>query len=150
MKQVIIALISRKHAAGKTLSSDDETEYLLIKSKKDFGEFTGFWYPPGGHVEAGETEEKALMRELKEELDLEIRPVRKITESAGDVKDQITHWWACDVVAAAAAQSGAIAPILKINNTEIADADWFTEKEIRTMQIWPATKRFFEGFVFGK
>lgn len=36
-----------KHVAIISKENDKkEIEYLLIKAKRDFGEFTGFWYPP--------------------------------------------------------------------------------------------------------
>ena len=41
-----------------------------------------YWCLPGGGVEAGETPEQAVVRELKEETNLDIRVVRKIGEMA--------------------------------------------------------------------
>jgi 8-oxo-dGTP diphosphatase len=34
---------------------------------------TGLWLPPGGHIEKDETPDEALLREIKQELDLEIK-----------------------------------------------------------------------------
>jgi len=39
---------------------------LLVRQNKY--PFFGFWVIPGGHVEYGETVEKAIKREMKEEL----------------------------------------------------------------------------------
>jgi len=55
MKQVVVGIISRIRAGGAE-------EFLLVNSKKDFGKYTGFYYPPGGHVEDGENIEQALIR----------------------------------------------------------------------------------------
>ena len=46
-------------------------KFLIAKRKKG-DSFGGFWEFPGGKVESGETKEKALQREIKEELDVDI------------------------------------------------------------------------------
>lgn len=47
-------------------------EGRVFATKRGYGEFEGGWEFPGGKVEDGETPEKALVREIKEELDAEI------------------------------------------------------------------------------
>ena len=53
--------------------------YSLIEKTKIFatargyGEFKGQWEFPGGKIEEGETSEEAIVREIKEELETEIR-----------------------------------------------------------------------------
>lgn len=52
---------------------------IIIKDKKIFatqrgyGEFKDGWEFPGGKVEKGETPENSIVREIKEELDTEIK-----------------------------------------------------------------------------
>jgi mutator protein MutT len=45
-------------------------KYLIAQRKKDLNG-GGFWEFPGGKVEPGENHSQALVRELKEELDIE-------------------------------------------------------------------------------
>ena len=50
---------------------NDDNHILLSKRPKD-KHLSGFWEFPGGKVEKGEIPEHALIREVKEELDIDI------------------------------------------------------------------------------
>ena len=48
----------------------------ILATKRGYGEFINMWEFPGGKIEANETEEQALVREIKEELDCTIKPTK--------------------------------------------------------------------------
>ncbi len=130
MKRVVVGILSRQRG--------DEPEYFLVSSTKDFGEFSGAYYPPGGHIEEGEDEPSALIREIHEELGVDIAPIRCIAETLGDVKDQITYWWECEL----------LNNDFVIDIQELADTGWFTRKEMENLPLWPATRKFFNEHIF--
>lgn len=45
----------------------------ILSTQRGSGEFKGFWEFPGGKVEKGESFKEALKREIKEELQVDIR-----------------------------------------------------------------------------
>ena len=60
MKQIeVVAAIIRK-------------ENKIFATQRGYGDFKDWWEFPGGKMEAGETPEEALMREIREELSTEI------------------------------------------------------------------------------
>ena len=50
----------------------NESNEVLISLRKNRKEYDGYWEYPGGKVEHGETIEQALIREIKEELNVHV------------------------------------------------------------------------------
>ena len=50
----------------------NEKNEVMISLRKNRADYNGYWEYPGGKVERGETTEQALVREIKEELDLDV------------------------------------------------------------------------------
>ena len=132
MKKVAVGIISR------ALPSGAEKEYLLVSSARDFGEYTGYFYPAGGHIEPGESEEQALVREIDEELGLSATPITLLAVTPGDIANQETYWYECTV-------EGEIT----VSDT-LRDARWFTKAEIENGKVWPATREVFQKYVFNE
>ncbi len=51
---------------------------LIIAQRKKGDHLEGHWEFPGGKIEPGEEPEEALVREIKEELGIEVKPVREL------------------------------------------------------------------------
>ncbi|MFW5899607.1 MAG: A/G-specific adenine glycosylase, partial [Desulfovermiculus sp.] len=67
--------IALQVAAGVLL----DNERILIQKRPPHGLMANLWEFPGGKLQAGESPEQALVREFREELELEIRVLDKIT-----------------------------------------------------------------------
>jgi 8-oxo-dGTP diphosphatase len=74
---------------------NDKGEFLLaLRDNKSWIPFPNHWDLIGGHVEEGETPEEALIREYKEELDLDLKVYtffRKYECLSGDAYDNIKY-----------------------------------------------------------
>lgn len=58
-------------------------EGRVFATQREYGEFKDGWEFPGGKVEAGESPEEALRREIREELEVEV--------NVGDLIDTIEY-----------------------------------------------------------
>ena len=50
----------------------NEKNEVLISLRKNRTDYNDYWEYPGGKVERGETIDQAIVREMKEELDLDV------------------------------------------------------------------------------
>jgi 8-oxo-dGTP diphosphatase len=62
-----------KEIAAIILENDNGEFLLYLRDNKPGIPFPGYWDLIGGHVEEGETPEEALVREVKEELDIDLK-----------------------------------------------------------------------------
>ncbi len=97
---------------------------VLIKRRNEPG--AGLWSLPGGRIEAGETDEQALVREILEETGLSVTPGQLLGTvqrpardgAVADIRDYLA------VVTGGSLQAG----------DDAADARWVTKGEMRRMQ----------------
>ena len=72
----------------------DTGKVILQKRKSNKATYAGVWSVTGGHVLAGENNEEAIIREIKEELNLNIEKEKVIfvtTYKSKKVKDDVTN-----------------------------------------------------------
>jgi len=112
-----------KEIAAIILENDNGEFLLYLRDNKPTIPFPDHWDLIGGHVEEGETPEQALVREVKEELDIELHEYtfyRKYECLTGDAYENIKYIY-----------TGRInLPIEKITLLEGVRPKYFTREEI--------------------
>lgn len=83
----------------------DERGRVLITERLGAGPFSGLWEFPGGKIELGETAERALSRELAEELGIEVTESSSFMNLRHEYDDRVVSIefflvsvWNCDPV----------------------------------------------------
>jgi 8-oxo-dGTP diphosphatase len=105
-----------------------EKKTKIFATARGYGEFKGKWEFPGGKVEAGETSQQALIREIQEELDVQIEVGELIDTIEYDYPNfhlSMDCFWCCVV-------NGEI--VLK----EAEEAKWLTKNELYRLDWLPA------------
>ena len=71
----------------------------IFITKRSYGEFIDMWEFAGEKVEVGETQEEALIREIKEELELDITNLNYLTTVEYDYPSfhLIMHCFICEI-----------------------------------------------------
>lgn len=85
--------MKRVHVAAAVIRGADNR--ILIARRADTQHQGGLWEFPGGKVEAGETAQQALARELREELGIEVvlaRPLIKVQHDYADKHVLLDVW----------------------------------------------------------
>ena len=107
---------------------NENGESIFFATQRRYGEFKGGWEFPGGKIEACETPQVALKREIMEELDTEI-PV-------GELIDTIEY----DYPEFHLSMDCFMCEIIKGNLVlkEHEDAKWLTKEQLNDVEWLPA------------
>lgn len=130
MIQVVVGLIIKYE--------NNEPYYFLVSSKKDFLEHSGKYYPPGGHIELGETPFEALVREFSEELNVKIKDATIVATFPNDL-GELTQWYLVST-------NSQINP----NFSELKDGQFFSKSQLKNLNLWPASKKFISDYILAE
>lgn len=103
-------------------------EKSIFATARGYGEYKGRWEFPGGKIEDGETPSEALRREIKEELDTEIK--------VGELIDTIEFDYPAFHLSMDCFWAEVIAGNLELK--EAADAKWLTRETLDSVEWLPA------------
>lgn len=100
----------------------------VFATQRGYGEFKDGWEFPGGKIEPGESRKEALVREIKEELDADIRvgSLLETVEYDYPAFHLTMHCFFCELISEDI--------VLK----EHEDARWLSEEELDTVDWLPA------------
>ena len=117
-----------KVVAAVIKSVNEKGENIIFATQRGYGNFKGGWEFPGGKIEAGETPEEALKREIMEELETEI--------SVGELIDTIEYDYPEFHLSMDCFWSEIISGKLVLKEHE--DARWLTREKLDDVQWLPA------------
>ena len=100
----------------------------VFATQRGYGDFKDWWEFPGGKIEPGETAEAALIREIREELNAEIRVDRLLKTIEWDYPafHLTLHCFICTLTSEA----------LHLNEHEAAA--WLRKEDLRAIRWLPA------------
>ena len=100
----------------------------IFATQRGYGEWKDWWEFPGGKMETGETPEAALVREIREELDTEIRIDKFLHTVEWDYPKfhLILHCYLCSLLTES----------LHLNEHEAAR--WLGKEELNSVKWLPA------------
>ena len=110
------------HVVAAVIERD--ARFLLGKRSVTKKSAAGYWAPVVGRIEHGESEEQAVIREVREEVGLEVFPVEKIASFPNGDRSAIIHWWRTVIVGDALAR-----PM----NDEHSEVRWVSVAEMRSL-----------------
>ena len=108
-------------------------EGQIFATQRGYGEWKDYWEYPGGKIEGDETPEEALVREIREELDTEIRVDRFLCTVEWDYPGfHLTmHCYICSLMTGS------------IHLNEHEDARWLSAANLRSVKWLPADEQLF-------
>lgn len=112
----------------KVVAAIIQKENKILATKRGYGEFINMWEFPGGKIEPGETKKQALVREIKEELNIEIN----VDKFAIDIEYQYPNFYLFMSCFMCSIKEGSI-ELLEHN-----DGKWITKEELNTLNWLPA------------
>lgn len=111
---------------------DDRARWLMIQRAEGLV-LGGAWCFPGGGIEPDESPRAALIREVREEIGVEVEPGRRVWEWRRDDGALHLEWWTASIV------SGVLRP----DSAEVQQVRWMTASEIRgTPDVLPNNLAF--------
>ena len=114
--------------------NDQHQVLLFLRDDKPTIPYPNTWDVPGGHVEAGETPEACIIREMKEEMDLTLEEFERFSVMEFTDRKEYTFWKQANL------------DIEKIDLQEGQGLRWFTELEAKNTKLAYGFNEIIEDF----
>ena len=97
---------------------------MLVIQRGPKSVLPGYWAPLSGRIEPHESQEEAVVREVREEVGLSVTPLANVWECDTDDGSFHLHWWTAE------AEPGELVP----DPSEVNDARWVTPDEFLKLE----------------
>ncbi|MCC7510491.1 MAG: NUDIX hydrolase [Planctomycetes bacterium] len=120
-----------RHAIVALIHDGDD---MLLIERAAADTYPGYWSAVTGAMDAGETQQAACIREAREEIGLQVKPVRKVWESVTRRASFVLHWWQCELAGPRAVVA---------DPAEVGDYRWVREADIARIPLMFSDARWF-------
>lgn len=96
---------------------------LLLRDDIPTIPYPNMWDVPGGHLEDNETPDECIVREINEEMGIDIEGFQLFSVSEFDDRVEYTFWMKTDL------------DIEKIDLTEGQRIKWYSKEEVKTTEL---------------
>ena len=111
----------KKHGVVSVILRDGK---MLVIRRGPEVVFPGYWAAPSGRMEPGESQSQTVVREVMEELGLEVEALAKVWECPTDDGLYTLHWWTVRL----SSTDVRLAP------GEVSEARWVTPEEFFALE----------------
>ena len=130
-----------KHSGASIIFVNDHKQVLLLlRDDKPGLPYRNMWDVPGGHIEHGETPEQCIIREMKEEMNIDLQDFKLFSQKIFDDRIEYTYWKKENLT------------ISEIDLMEGQRLKWFTRQEAAEVELAygfnEIVEDFYEAVVF--
>lgn len=118
---------------------NNDGKFLIVKEGRDV--FNGSWAPPYGTCEViDKSEEESVIREIKEKVNLNIMPLKKLITLTADKSTETFSIWSVKLLGGE----------LKIDRNKLSESRWCSMEEVLNLKLFPAADIFFKKIKSGE
>ena len=122
MNRAVIPDVDKKQAVVAIIQKADT--FLLVKRSAYINAGAGYWCPVSGRVNKNETQSEAIQREVKEEVGLNVKAIKKVAEIPSHDNRFTLHFWTTEIISGEA----------NITRDEATDFKWVTFQQMKQLQ----------------
>ena len=132
----ILNYMKTLNVVAAIIKKDDK----ILATKRGYGEFINMWEFPGGKIEPNESKEEALIREIKEETNLDIQSFTYHGEIIfkNDDYEEVMYLYTSDDF------------LGEMKPCDEGELHWVKKKDIMNLNLWEGDKVFLPLLIEGK
>tara|TARA_B100000315_G_scaffold245861_1_gene272425 strand:- start:160 stop:585 length:426 start_codon:yes stop_codon:yes gene_type:complete len=126
--------------AGAVVVSPQNDILCQLRDNKPEIQFSGYWTcSPGGHVESGENPNEAIIRELREEFEIEVSNLKKLVVISESQKEIAGTYHAFTANLAS--------PLNQLKCNEGQKACFYPSEEVMELRLHPVSLKIFQEYL---